>query len=98
MQLIIFGNVVFQLQVKADAIAESILVEAVAHAAAEEGPGGEDRQGGPGGAVVPPSGEDGRRRAADEAPMLEDHKARSEERRVGKECLAVCRSRWSPYH
>ena len=22
----------------------------------------------------------------------------SEERRVGKECLAVCRSRWSPYH
>ena len=23
---------------------------------------------------------------------------RSEERRVGKECLAVCRSRWSPYH
>ena len=24
--------------------------------------------------------------------------AGSEERRVGKECLAVCRSRWSPYH
>ena len=23
---------------------------------------------------------------------------RSEERRVGKECLAQCRSRWSPYH
>ena len=23
---------------------------------------------------------------------------RSEERRVGKECLSVCRSRWSPYH
>ena len=23
---------------------------------------------------------------------------RSEERRVGKECIAVCRSRWSPYH
>ena len=23
---------------------------------------------------------------------------RSEERRVGKECLAWCRSRWSPYH
>jgi hypothetical protein len=23
---------------------------------------------------------------------------RSEERRVGKECLNVCRSRWSPYH
>ena len=24
--------------------------------------------------------------------------ARSEERRVGKECIAWCRSRWSPYH
>ena len=23
---------------------------------------------------------------------------RSEERRVGKECLRLCRSRWSPYH
>jgi uncharacterized membrane protein YdjX (TVP38/TMEM64 family) len=23
---------------------------------------------------------------------------RSEERRVGKECLGMCRSRWSPYH
>ena len=23
---------------------------------------------------------------------------RSEERRVGKECHSVCRSRWSPYH
>ena len=22
----------------------------------------------------------------------------SEERRVGKECRALCRSRWSPYH
>ena len=25
-------------------------------------------------------------------------KPRSEERRVGKECLRLCRSRWSPYH
>ena len=25
-------------------------------------------------------------------------KNRSEERRVGKECYALCRSRWSPYH
>ena len=25
-------------------------------------------------------------------------KQRSEERRVGKECLRLCRSRWSPYH
>ena len=26
------------------------------------------------------------------------NKIRSEERRVGKECLRLCRSRWSPYH
>src|SRR3546814_162909 len=25
-------------------------------------------------------------------------KCRSEERRVGKECVSTCRSRWSPYH
>src|SRR3546814_18855486 len=25
-------------------------------------------------------------------------KNRSEERRVGKECVSTCRSRWSPYH
>src|SRR3546814_13251692 len=29
-----------------------------------------------------------------------DHKGygRAEERRVGKECVSQCRSRWSPYH
>ena len=27
-----------------------------------------------------------------------DTQARSEERRVGKECERLCRSRWSPYH
>src|SRR3546814_17783613 len=26
------------------------------------------------------------------------HEDRSEERRVGKECVSTCRSRWSPYH
>src|SRR3546814_18883897 len=26
------------------------------------------------------------------------HEWRSEERRVGKECVSTCRSRWSPYH
>src|SRR3546814_17381830 len=26
------------------------------------------------------------------------HFYRSEERRVGKECVSTCRSRWSPYH
>ena len=30
--------------------------------------------------------------------LLEVVQIRSEERRVGKECIAVCRSRWSPYH
>src|SRR3546814_15382065 len=27
-----------------------------------------------------------------------DWAKRSEERRVGKECVSTCRSRWSPYH
>src|SRR3546814_11221926 len=27
-----------------------------------------------------------------------DNVSRSEERRVGKECVRTCRSRWSPYH
>src|SRR3546814_10474464 len=27
-----------------------------------------------------------------------DDAGRSEERRVGKECVSTCRSRWSPYH
>jgi YidC/Oxa1 family membrane protein insertase len=30
--------------------------------------------------------------------MMELYKKRSEERRVGKECRRLCRSRWSPYH
>src|SRR3546814_17069601 len=29
--------------------------------------------------------------------MMEDV-IRSEERRVGEECVSTCRSRWSPYH
>src|SRR3546814_20746115 len=29
---------------------------------------------------------------------LESCSMRSEERRVGKECVSTCRSRWSPYH
>src|SRR3546814_21013909 len=41
---------------------------------------------------------------ADSVDFLEDALvnllifARSEERRVGKECVSTCRSRWSPYH
>src|SRR3546814_15525475 len=34
--------------------------------------------------------------AADRAHQLGG--SRSEERRVGKECVSTCRSRWSPYH
>src|SRR3546814_2814841 len=30
--------------------------------------------------------------------LSEDYSQRSEERRVGKECVSTCRSRWSPYH
>ena len=35
-----------------------------------------------------------------QAGVLEDGtvRERSEERRVGKECVFLCRSRWSPYH
>src|SRR3546814_4438965 len=31
-------------------------------------------------------------------PALKSPSPRSEERRVGKECVSTCRSRWSPYH
>src|SRR3546814_15714273 len=30
--------------------------------------------------------------------LLTCRHGRSEERRVGKECVSTCRSRWSPYH
>src|SRR3546814_18106900 len=29
---------------------------------------------------------------------VQEFATRSEERRVGKECVSTCRSRWSPYH
>src|SRR3546814_13936634 len=31
-------------------------------------------------------------------PIVAQRLPRSEERRVGKECVSTCRSRWSPYH
>src|SRR3546814_1721585 len=31
-------------------------------------------------------------------PTCSTGPCRSEERRVGKECVSPCRSRWSPYH
>src|SRR3546814_20539825 len=45
----------------------------------------------------------GGRRIVADAPHLGDvaagdgERVRSEERRVGKECVSTCRSRWSPY-
>ena len=30
--------------------------------------------------------------------LMDTEGNRSEERRVGKECMPKCRSRWSPYH
>src|SRR3546814_1476535 len=35
--------------------------------------------------------------AVEPGPGIGD-RIRSEERRVGKECVSTCRSRWSPYH
>src|SRR3546814_12435470 len=34
----------------------------------------------------------------DPARVINIGSIRSEERRVGKECVSTCRSRWSPYH
>ena len=54
-----------------------------------------------GGAVVEAAAGEGRGVAALDvaasppSPLVE---RRSEERRVGKECVSLCRSRWSPYH
>src|SRR3546814_9416772 len=44
-----------------------------------------------GNAQTPPAG-------APAAWVTEEVAPRSEERRVGKECVSTCRSRWSPYH
>src|SRR3546814_1478428 len=38
------------------------------------------------------------RRPAAARARTRTRKHRSEERRVGKECVSTCRSRWSPYH
>src|SRR3546814_15788821 len=39
-----------------------------------------------------------RRRRVEELLSLVHLDGRSEERRVGKECVSTCRYRWSPYH
>src|SRR3546814_13468043 len=45
---------------------------------------------------------DGNRLIDLDSPAIRDRRRmiqhRSEERRVGKECVSTCRSRWSPYH
>src|SRR3546814_1832471 len=46
--------------------------------------------------VRPGGAGDGRAAAARYQGRRRDR--RSEERRVGKECVSTCRSRWSPYH
>ena len=51
---------------------------------------GEQREGGLWGRL-PPS-------ISVKGPARGGSHGRSEERRVGKECYALCRSRWSPYH
>src|SRR3546814_12205692 len=38
------------------------------------------------------------RNDAGEFEFSAERTLRSEERRVGKECVSTCRSRWSPYH
>src|SRR3546814_18804900 len=35
---------------------------------------------------------------ADDQVFFRDGERRSDERRVGKECVSTCRSRWLPYH
>src|SRR3546814_14971332 len=37
-------------------------------------------------------------RIEDAIAAIHRHAPRSEDRRVGKECISTCRSRWSPYH
>src|SRR3546814_16000248 len=42
--------------------------------------------------------QDNRTATQDTSGVITVNHARSEERRVGKECVSQCRSRWSPYH
>src|SRR3546814_9641538 len=71
----------------------------------EKGEGGADRRGGLGRQVgqrmAPDQCHGAGRRNGDvnkQGHPGRGHMDRSEERRVGKECVSTCRSRWSPYH
>src|SRR3546814_15388449 len=59
-------------------------------------PSTSDRLGSLGGAAMAMLNAEVNRQAAMVAYI--DDFWRSEERRVGKECVSTCRSRWSPYH
>src|SRR3546814_11699881 len=53
----------------------------------------------PGGWEFPVDDLSRRQRSSHDSRNVAAHPAiRSEERRVGKECVSTCRSRWSPYH
>src|SRR3546814_14000639 len=61
------------------------------------------RLGQPRGQPRPDRGADGEARSDCGGPYCQPNAPpspalRSEERRVGKECVSTCRSRWSPYH
>src|SRR3546814_2349266 len=47
---------------------------------------------------LPPAVNKGAQQKVDQRFRRAMSELRSEERRVGKECVSTCRSRWSPYH
>src|SRR3546814_10552655 len=49
-------------------------------------------------AAMPEAQDEDRRGRDFVAHLIVADDDRSEERRVGKECVSTCRSRWSPYH
>src|SRR3546814_20767944 len=54
--------------------------------------------GGEAGVEVEQQGRDLHRRVAELGQLGGVERRRSEARRVGKECVSTCRSRWSPFH
>src|SRR3546814_19586389 len=52
----------------------------------------------PAASMVIPSGEPSPSPKLEKIRRFVASPVRSEERRVGKECVSTCRSRWSPYH